>query len=143
VNVELRKATHSDIHLMVEWYTDPRVSEGIYALPDVDVIPMDNFWWLYHIIMSGGNPVGTVITEDLCHWCPELRFYIGVPDLWSKGIGRQAVSLALDILRSYGKKFSRCTILDGNDRAMRLVRGLWFERLGKARPGESWWQAKL
>lgn len=77
------------------------------------------------------------------HWSPEIGYYIGEVSLWGKGIGKEAVKLALDYLHQNGKEYCHTTILDNNERSIRLVKSLGFEYLGPAREGESWYQKKL
>lgn len=89
------------------------------------------------------HPIGVVTVGQLDHYEPEIGYYIGEVSLWGKGYGREAVRLGLEYIKEYGRGYCHTTILDSNQRSVKLIKSLGFKRLGKAREGESWYQKKL
>jgi len=47
-----------------------------------------------------------------------------------KGAGTKAVELGIEWLRVYGKRRVHASVLNRNDRSIKLLEGLGFERLG-------------
>ena len=150
--VSLRIATYDDLELMLKWRNTKDVSQGFYSQRNGKSITWTEhvvWWesrnqdWRTFIIEYEGNPVGVVTAGQLEHWSPEIGWYIGEVNLWGKGIGKEAVRLGLEYIKSEGKEYAHTTILDNNERSIRLAKSLGFKRFGKARPGESWYQVKL
>ncbi len=68
---------------------------------------------------------------------------MGESQLWGEGVGQEAVKQAVDWLKQRGKEYCSSTILDDNERSIRLIKSLGFECAGHAREGESWYLKKL
>jgi len=152
LGVSLRKATNNDLELMLKWRNDLSISQGFYSQRNGHVISWTEhiaWWqsrnqdWRTFIIEYKGKPVGIVTIGQLDHWSPEIGFYVGKTSLWNKGIGKKAVMFGLEYIRNYGREYAHTTVLNNNERSIRLLKGLGFEILGPARPGESWYQVKL
>ena len=151
--VLLRKATRQNLKLMFEWRNQPEVYQGFYVQGTENrklTWGEHITWWEYRnrdwrtfIIEYESNPIGVVTIGQLDHWCPEIGYYIGEKSLWGKGIGKEAVRLGLEYIKNYGREYAHTTVLDTNERSIRLLKSLGFERLGKAREGESWYQKQL
>lgn len=129
MNVSIRRLCNSDadMHALLTWLTDDRVLAHVYdedapwdsakireafadnAAPDSDVAG-----WM---ILSDGAPVGYMqhypVTEDSYRFTAEVPYallagaygtdmFIGIPELWRHGIGRRAVDLLAEHLRSQG-----------------------------------------
>ena len=151
--VLLRKATDNDLGLIFNWRNKPEVWQGFYTQNKENrALTWAEHWawwisrnkdWRTFIIEYDGSPVGVITVGDLDSWIPELGWYVGEVNLWGKGIGKEAVRLGLEYIKSEGKEYAHTTILDNNERSIRLAKSLGFKRFGKARPGESWYQVKL
>lgn len=150
----LRLANESDLPLMMAWRSNPLVYEGFYQQDKSLVWQEHLLWWhtrnrdwrTFIIMLQEGDglrPIGVVTIGQLDHWSPEIGFYVGEVSLWTRGIGREAVRLGLEYIKAYGCEYAHTTILDSNERSIRLMRSLGFEVFGTARPGESWYQKKL
>jgi len=148
--IKLRNATEDDLELMMAWRSNPLVYQGFYQ----QMKPLDwgehlKWWqsrnkdWRTLIIEYEGRSIGVVTLGQLDHWNPEIGYYIGEVSLWGNGLGKQAVGLALDWLRSEGFEYTHTTVLKNNTRSMKLLKGLGFVVMGKAREGEVWMQRKL
>ena len=153
----LREATYADMPLVMAWHSNPIIQKGFYTLGK-DPRPLNweehYEWWTlttkdwkkFIVILVENNiarEVGIVRVSNLEDFCPNIGFTIGEVSLWGKGVGKQAVSLALDWLNSIGKKYVNTTVLTNNQRAVGLLEGLGFESRGEARKGEIWMQKKL
>ena len=137
---------------MLEWRNVPEVMAGLYSQKDgkkitwkehVKWFQSRNQDWRTFMIIYNDMPVGTLTIGNLDHWAAEIGWLIGEPLLWGRGIGKEAVRLGLKYIKVYGRQYARTTILDNNERSITLATGLGFKRLGPAREGESWYQAKL
>jgi RimJ/RimL family protein N-acetyltransferase len=82
--------------------------------------------------------VGVVTIGQLDHWSPEIGYYVGETTLWGKGVGKGIVTLGLNWLVRNGYKHVHTTVLETNERSLRLLKSLGFEVMGKAREGEVW-----
>ncbi len=87
--------------------------------------------------------IGVVNIGQLDHWSPEIGVYLGEVTLWGKGYGKLSIELALEWLSNHGYKHCHTTILDSNERSIRLFESLGFKRLGDARQNESWYNRTL
>ena len=150
MEVLLREATTNDLELIMAWRSNPLVYQGFYQQGTPLTWEEHISWWHSRnrdwrtfIIEYESRKVGVVTIGNLDSWAPELGWYIGEVSLWGKGIGKEAVGLGLDYIKSQNKKYARATILDDNERSIKLAKSLGFEKLGKARQGESWWQIKF
>lgn len=148
--VLLREATEYDLPLMMAWRSNPLIYQGFYQQKEplkweehITWFVLRNQDWRTFVVEYNGRPVGVVTIGQLDHWCPEVGYYIGEISLWNKGIGTEAVSLALDWIKQYGRDYVHTTILDKNKASIKLIEKLGFKYLGKARKGESWYQKKL
>ena len=150
----LRDATQADLPLIMAWRSHPLNYQGFYQQKEplkwqehIDWWESRNKdWWEFVIVLIEGTQmrdIGVLTIGQLDHWCPEIGYFIGETSLWGKGLGKQAVILALDWLKEHGKEYCHTTILDNNARSIRLVKSLGFEKLGQAREGESWYQKRL
>ena len=108
----LREATKADLPLIMAWRSNPLCYSGFYQ--QTEPLKWDehiNWWqsrnqdWREFIIIYETRDVGIVTIGQLDHWSPEIGYFVGEVSLWGKGIGKQAVSLALDWLREYGKEY--------------------------------------
>jgi len=150
----IRDATLADRVLVMAWRSNPLVYAGFYQQKTPLKWEEHKNWWAgrnqdwreFIIVLVEGTEmrdVGVVTISQLDHWSPEVGYFIGEVSLWGKGIGREAVSLALDWIKRYNKEYCHTTILDNNLRSIGLIKSLGFKKLGEAREGESWYQRKL
>jgi len=58
-------------------------------------------------------------------------------------VGREAVLLGLDYIKSQGKESCHTTILKSNERSLKLAKSLGFKKICDAREGEMWVRVKL
>jgi len=153
--VSLRPATELDLELMMAWRSNPLVYAGFYTQQAPLTWEEHWKWWhnrgpwwkvfiiQYNDIETRLRDVGVVTIGQLEHWSPELGYYVGEVSLWGKGIGREAVRLALQYIKRYGREYAHTTILVNNSRSIQLIESLGFKRFGCARVGESWYQVAL
>lgn len=150
----LRKSTDSDLPLIMAWRSNPLIFSGFFSQKSPLSWGEHHNWWAsrnadwHEFIIELFEcdilrPIGVVSIGQLDHWSPEIGYFIGNPTDWGKGYGKQAVEFACKWLKKSGKEYAHTTILDNNERSIRLVKSLGFEYLGKAREGESWYQKKL
>jgi len=146
----LRPTEKSDYPLIMSWRSNPLVFQGFYRQTEplkweehIAWIKSRNQDWRNFIIMYEDRPVGGVTIGQLDHWEPEVGYYIGEVSLWGKGIGREAVKLALDYIKNYGREHCHTTVLESNERSIRLLESLGFKKNGEARKGEIWMKAEL
>lgn len=138
------------MELILAWRNNPLIWQGLYQQAKEDK-PIDwyehwNWWhtrynWKQFIIQVNDNniwtrDIGYINIGQLDHWCPEVAIVIGEVSLWGQGIGRQALSLALDWLEELGYQKTHTTILKNNKRSIKLFESLGFQRVGDAREGE-------
>ena len=149
MNVLLREAIDNDLDLMFLWRNDPEIYQSFYTQDKKLTWDEHISWWKSRnkdwrtfVIIHNLRPVGIVTIGQLDHWCPELGYYIDRL-FWDKGIGKEAVKKGLEYIKKYGREYAHTTILDINERSIRLVKSLGFKYLGTAREGESWYQKKL
>lgn len=81
----------------------------------------------------GFRDIGVVIINLVSH---ELGIYIGEVNLWGKGKGKAALSLAMDILRDRGWKKFCAVVHPENRRSQRLFLSLGFKKVGIGRRGQ-------
>ena len=150
MDVRLEVATKEDLPLIMAWRSSPLVYEGFYSQNAPLVWDEHVRWfrsrnrdWRTFIIHYNDRPVGILNIGQLDHWSPELGYAIGEVTLWGKGVGRQAVKLALDWLKDYGKQYCHTTVLKKNERSVRLLKSLGFDYMAEAREGEIWMSRKL
>ncbi len=150
----LRKVTEADLPLIFAWEKNPVINQGFYtSRDDMDWQRHLKYWrhdivnWdAYLICLLENNevrPIGQLRIALLDYWSPEIGYQIGETTLWGKGYGKEAVRQSLEILKERGYEYCHTTVLNDNERSMRLLESLGFTRLGDARKGESWWQKKL
>ncbi len=132
------------------WRSDPDIYQGFYQQTKpliwnehINWLLSRNDDWRIYIVILDGRRIGVVTIGQLDYWESEIGIYIGKKSLWGKGIGRQAVALAIEWLRNYGKRYIRTTILDSNKRSAKMFESLGFKRVADARPMESLYRLVL
>lgn len=140
--VVLRPVTPRDYPLIRDWQNDPDVAwlmdyEGAFTLDDIaaqeaeasrDGCPF--------VIEVDGRPVGRIglnrfRTRDRA--CA-LYVYVGLPSLWGRGIGRDAVRTILGhAFDTLGLDLVELWTLAGNDRAVRSYEASGFRIDGRLR----------
>ena len=153
LKVSLREATKEDLELLFNWRNQPEVWQGFYTQSKENrALTWTEHWawwlsrnkdWRTFIIEYEGKPVGVVTIGQLDYWEPETGIYIGEVSLWGKGIAKRALELAIDYIKNYGRKYTRTSILDKNERSKKLYESLGFKRIGEARPGESLYRKQI
>jgi len=147
LSIILRLATESDLPLMMAWRSSPVVFAGFYSQTKPLTWQEHLGWWksrnrdwrCFIIELLEGDilrPVGVLNIGQLESWTPELGLYLGETSLWGRGIGAEALNLALLWLENNGYQATHTTIPKSNKRAMRLFSSAGFEKTGKARVGE-------
>ena len=131
MNVTIRRLqnTAADMNSLLTWLTDERVLRHVYdedapwnltkiqeAFAENAEADSEVAGWM---ILLDGEPVGYMqhypITEESYRFTTDVPFsllegaygtdmFIGVPELWRRGIGRKAVELLAEFLRSSGVK---------------------------------------
>jgi RimJ/RimL family protein N-acetyltransferase len=141
----LIKAEETDLELMMAWRSNPLIYQGFYTQTKPLIWEEHLNWfrsrnqdWRTFIIIYNDRKVGVVTIGQLDHWSPEIGYYIGEVSLWGNGIGKEAIQLALEWIKDYGKNYAHTTVMESNSRSLGLLKSLGFEILGKARKGELW-----
>lgn len=150
MNIYLRPSEERDWPLTLAWRSHPLVYAGSYSQTKpltweehTNWIKSRNKDWRHLIIIYDDRPVGILNITQLDHWEPEIGIYIGEVSLWGKGIGKEAVRLGLEYIKSLGKESCHTTILKSNKRALGLAKSLGFKKVCGARRGEIWLRVKL
>ena len=150
MNIYLRPQEDRDYPLTMAWRSHPLVYEGSYSQVEpleweehTNWIRSRNRDWHAFIIMYDNRPVGILNFTQLDHWEPEIGVYIGEVSLWGKGVGKEAVRLGLEYIKAQGKESCHTTILESNERALRLFKSLGFKEICEPRKGEVWVKVKL
>lgn len=152
--IRLRDATQADLTLIMSWRSNPLIYQGFYQQKEplkwqehIDWWGSRNKdWWEFIIVLIEGTQVrdvGVLTLGQLDYWEFEIGVMIGEVTLWGKGIAKEAVRLGIEKGKKYGKNYCRTTILDNNERSIRLFKSLGFKRVGDARPGESLYRKEL
>ena len=148
--MRLTKATEDDLTLMMAWRSNPLLYEGFIQQTKPLTWEEHTKWfqsrnqdWRTFTIEYEGRKIGVVTIGQLDYWEPETGVYIGETSLWGKGIAKQALNLAFEYIKNYGQKYTRTTVLDNNNRSVKLYLSLGFKRIGEARPGESLYRKEL
>lgn len=155
VSIRRLRDDDADMKSLLTWLTDERVLAHVYdedAPWDMEKI-RDNFaenaapdsevaGWM---ICLDGTPVGYMqhypVTEDSYRFTDEVPFsllegafgtdmFIGVPELWHKGIGRQAVELLAEKLHKQGVARLCADPATDNDHGMAFWQRVGFVPLG-------------
>ena len=157
MNVTIRRLRDDaqDMQSLLTWLTDERVLAHVYdedapwdmekirdsfaenAAPDSEVAG-----WM---ILADGAPVGYMqhypITEESYRFTKDLPYtrlegafgtdmFIGIPELWRKGIGRKAIDLLAEHLRAQGVTHLCADPATDNDRGMAFWPKAGFVPLG-------------
>ena len=152
----LRDLEEKDYPLIMAWRSNPLVYSGFYSQKGplewkghVKYHTTRNSDWRTFIIEVTEDdvtrPVGVLNIGQLDNWKPELGVWIGEVALWGRGIGMVALRYAIDWikLRQYPYQVIGATILDNNERSIRLFKSMGFVRICKAREGESEYEYRL
>jgi putative acetyltransferase len=85
-----------------------------------------------HVVLEedDGRVVGHLSLQPYPGVCPRLGVCV-IQDWQSRGLGRQLMDLAVDLVRSFPKATGIwLSVLEQNDRAIALYESLGFQRLG-------------
>lgn len=148
--VALRPLRPSDAPLLLRWLTDLRVLEyweGPHTVFTPERIQEDFFvdeWNASRCVIEyGGQPVGYIqayqLDEEMFgeyeYPCTDRKAFgidqfIGEPELWGKGVGRQFVQLICQHLHTHAG--AQAVVLDphaGNERAIRCYEACGFRKV--------------
>ena len=157
MQVLLRKALESDLRLILSWRNNPEVYRGFYTQGYLKKGLLTwgehlSWWhsrlswkiWMVQVSDSRNlRDVGVVSMAQLDCWRPQIGIYIGEVTLWGQGIGRKALTLALDWLKMWQYYQVWTTILKDNTRAVAMFESAGFYRVGEGREGEWEYRKKL
>lgn len=143
--IDLRVATISDLPRMFKWRNQALVFQGLYDQSVPLVWGKHLKWWAnlsanqqYFIILLDGKPVGVVSITHLDTHCPEVGYYVGEIPLWGKGIGTEAVRLALNWLETQGYGSCCASAFQSNKASIRVLEKSGFHYVGvSTRPSYS------
>jgi len=150
--LKLRELRREDWELLLAWRNNPILYKGFYSQAfSNSLIEWEDHvkWiesranWKHFIIEYEGRRIGSVTIGWLDSWTPELGYYVGEIPLWGKGLGKQAVRMAMDWLKEQGYKYCHTTVIKDNERSLGLLKGLGFWIQGDARENEVWLCAVL
>jgi len=156
--VTLRDATEEDLELMLAWRSNPTLYEGHYEqgyLGRGILVWSEHYKWWESLSawknwiielndsVTRKRAVGSIWFSHLDTDSPDLGLYIGEVGLWNRGIGREALKLALGWLKIQGYKKASARILKENRRSIGLFRSLSFKNIGDSREGEEQYELWL
>ena len=148
--ISLREVTDNDMELVLAWRNSPPVYQGFYeqGYGSKGTISWTEhyLWWKsrfnwkrFITQVNDGmitRDVGCVNFSGLDNWNPEVGIFIGEVSLWGRGVGKKALSLALDWLKENGYTAVHTTILKYNMRSIKLFESIGFKKIGEGREGE-------
>lgn len=152
MQLNIRPITKEDYPLTMAWRSNSIVYQGLYQQSQGNKgVTWDEHvkWnngrnqdWRTFIVIYEERPIGVLTIGQLDNWSPEIALYIGETSLWGKGIGKEILKLGIEWIREYAEKHQHVkaiwtTILDSNERSIRLFTALGFKRIADARPQES------
>lgn len=147
MKVSLREARDEDLELLLAWGSHPQVTRFLPSRPPALTWELHFSWWKVRqhrmdwiVMVDDGKTrpraVGAVHIRDLKAMAPEIGLYVGEIALWGKGIGREALELAMDWAWKQGIRTLRAVIHPRNRRSLPLFQGLGFVRIGTGRRGQ-------
>ena len=145
--VALRQLRKSDLPLLLAWAHIKEVWRHLPTSRRNENLTWDKHWkwWksrekrIDFVIevktnSYGYRPVGVVMVNLESQ---ELGIYIGETNLWSQGIGRQALAMAMDtMITNDGWNYFWAVIHPRNKRSKRLFQSLGFQKTGPGRSGQ-------
>ena len=144
--VLLREMTKGDLELVMAWRSHPEIYKGYYSQKgSLTWEEHLKFWksrhnWQAWIVQVNDSittrDVGLVTVGQLDSWYPDVGIFIGEVTLWGKGIGKEALQLAINWLKEKGYQRARASILKDNLRSQKLFESAGFKQVGVAREGE-------
>lgn len=140
----------SDAVLVLAWRNSPLVWQGLYTQSKENrPLSWEEHWkwwntkpnWKIFIIQVNDGQttrdVGYLNIAQCEHWRPECGLSIGEVSLWGKGIAKQALQLGIEWLKESGYKRVHTSILNSNERSLKLFKSLGFKVIGEARQDET------
>ena len=145
--VTLRAIEREDLPNYVRWLNDPRVLRYFGRLVPLS-LAQEEKWYegmlqdrtvrSFAIEFEGRHIGGCGFRDiDKHHRCAEVGLFIGIPELWSQGLGRDALATLLrfgfeemNLHRIYLRVFAE------NERAVHLYESLGFQHEGRWRQAE-------
>ncbi|MBQ3078184.1 MAG: GNAT family N-acetyltransferase [Clostridia bacterium] len=95
--------------------------------------PRDRFW----LVEREGELVGSLAILDRGD-CAQLRWFLLLPELRGKGLGRRLVEEAVDYCRTAGFPMVYLETATGLDAAHHLYRSLGFQQLAQEHAADFW-----
>jgi len=154
--VRLRMMFGIDIELLMAWRSNKLVYDGFYTQKqplvwaehiDTQIRRNPCSWrqWIIEYVTDDYTvrPVGWLGISCLDNWYPDIGILIGETTLWGKGIGKQALNLALDWLRDNKYQKARASVKEDNTRSQKLFESVGFHKVGEARIGELAYEVDL
>lgn len=145
IDVLLREAKYKDAELILKWRNNPLVWQGSYTQNKENrPITWYEHWkwwsgrvfWQTFIIQVDKRDVGYVNIGKLNSTKPEIGIAVGETELWGKGIGKQALKLAIEWIKGKGYKTVYAGVLKDNERSLKLFNSIGFKVVGDVREGE-------
>lgn len=152
MQVLLREAIGvQDATLVMAWRNNPLIWQGLYTQSKENrPLIWEEHWkwwkarqanWKIFIIQVNDDEttrdVGYLNIAQTEHWRPEVGISIGEVGLWGKGVARQALLLGIRWLKEHGYKRVHTSILNNNERSLKLFQSLGFKIMGEARDNET------
>ncbi len=158
MSVTLRSATDDDLDFYLEVRNDPKVYPGFYSQKEPIKYIDHVYWWCSRpsswykfiiekidaeivsdsvVMASDPYPIGILNIGQCEHWSPEIGYALK-SEYHGHGYGTEAVRNALNWLKLRGYEYTHTTVLENNERSLKLLKRLGFEVLGKARENELW-----
>jgi len=140
-NVLLRPLAARDLRRCVKWYNDPRVTQFLGRTTGVSLAEQERWFRDYErkpdeqvfAIEVDGRHIGNLGFHHVnrVHRKADLGIVIGEPTAWSKGIGTEAIRLALGYaFVALGLNKVSLDVLEDNARAIRTYEKVGFQREG-------------
>lgn len=152
MSVSLRELKAEDLPLLLAWAHIREIWEYLpTSRKNENLTWVDHLLWFKSrinrvdwVITYWNRPVGVIHIRGLDGEYPEIGLYIGETTLWGAGIGRLALSLAMEqAVTKLGIKKLDAVIHPENLRSVHLFKELGFERVGGARNGQGLYERSL
>lgn len=142
----------SDAVLIMSWRNSPLVWQGLYTQSRENrplswsehwkwwISEFRKTWRIFIIQVNDGETtrdVGYLNIAQRDHWRPEVAVVVGETNLWGQGVGKQALLLGIEWLKEHGYKRVHTSILNSNERSLRLFKSVGFKVIGEAREDET------
>jgi len=84
-----------------------------------------------------------VYIGQLDNWKPEVGIVVGEVSLWGQGVGKKALILSIEWLKTNGYQACHTSILKDNERTIKMFESVGFNLIGDARVDELEYEMRM